>query len=410
VAGTTYATGQDVQNIGNKYNCKVGGWCSSSAAWAYEPGVGMYWQEAWTFVQACGSSPTATPVTPTPITPTPINTPTPTTPAPTNTPTPTPTPGGDACTAPLWSPSAIYVSGDVVTHNNHEWRAKWWTQGEEPPGTTGVWEDVRPCAGPTPVPPPTPGPPPPFPAKFFAPYVDVNHYPPLSLISTYNETGLKYYTLAFIISQNNTCTPAWGGAIPLDQDHYVQEINYIRAMGGNVVVSFGGASGTELAQACDSVSSLQAVYQAAIDKYNLNWIDLDIEGSAVADPVSVDRRNKAVAGLQAANPDLKVAYCLPVLPSGLTEDGLNILRNAQTNGVRVDVVNVMAMDYGDWAAPDPEGRMGQYAIDSANSTRSQLQSIGMNAKIGVTPMIGQNDVQSESSNSQFGMNIAQLLD
>ncbi len=54
VAGTTYATGADVQNNGKEYNCKEGGWCSSSAAWAYEPGAGMYWQDAWTLVGDCG--------------------------------------------------------------------------------------------------------------------------------------------------------------------------------------------------------------------------------------------------------------------------------------------------------------------------------------------------------------------
>ena len=49
-----------------------------------------------------------------------------------------------ACTAPAWAPGEIYVGGDVVSHNGHEWRAKWWTTNEEP-GTTGqygVWEDL----------------------------------------------------------------------------------------------------------------------------------------------------------------------------------------------------------------------------------------------------------------------------
>ena len=50
VAGTTYNAGDLVQNVGNKYECNIGGWCSSSAAWAYEPGVGMYWQEAWSLM------------------------------------------------------------------------------------------------------------------------------------------------------------------------------------------------------------------------------------------------------------------------------------------------------------------------------------------------------------------------
>lgn len=51
------------------------------------------------------------------------------------------------CTHPIWSADTVYVGGDEVTHNEHHWRAKWWTLGEEP-GTTGewgVWEDQGPC-------------------------------------------------------------------------------------------------------------------------------------------------------------------------------------------------------------------------------------------------------------------------
>jgi hypothetical protein len=56
---------------------------------------------------------------------------------PTTTPTPTPTPTS-ACTVAEWTSTAIYTAGNEVAHNSHKWKAKWWTQGEEP-GTTGVW-------------------------------------------------------------------------------------------------------------------------------------------------------------------------------------------------------------------------------------------------------------------------------
>lgn len=55
-AGTTCRNNEEVQNKGTKYNCKIAGWCSSSSAWAYEPGVGMHWQHAWTKVEQCSSS------------------------------------------------------------------------------------------------------------------------------------------------------------------------------------------------------------------------------------------------------------------------------------------------------------------------------------------------------------------
>ncbi|GAP63112.1 hypothetical protein ARMA_1535 [Ardenticatena maritima] len=97
---------------------------------------------------ACSGGSTPTPIPPT-ATPPATRTPVPptATPQPTSTPVPpTPTPGG-VCSAPAWDASAVYIGGDVVSHNGHEWRAKWWTQGEEP-GTTGqwgVWEDLGAC-------------------------------------------------------------------------------------------------------------------------------------------------------------------------------------------------------------------------------------------------------------------------
>jgi chitinase len=52
-------------------------------------------------------------------------------------PTTTTNPPG-SCTAPEWLRTSVYVGGNVVSHNEHQWTAKWWTQGEEP-GTTGEW-------------------------------------------------------------------------------------------------------------------------------------------------------------------------------------------------------------------------------------------------------------------------------
>ncbi|MEV5545457.1 lytic polysaccharide monooxygenase [Streptomyces sp. NPDC052309] len=51
------------------------------------------------------------------------------------------------CTAPTWGSGTAYSGGDTVAWEGHNWKAKWWTQGEEP-GTTGewgVWQDLGPC-------------------------------------------------------------------------------------------------------------------------------------------------------------------------------------------------------------------------------------------------------------------------
>jgi chitinase len=54
MAGTQYAAGDIVQNAGQAYRCDIAGWCSSSASWAYEPGNGAHWQDAWSQTDSCG--------------------------------------------------------------------------------------------------------------------------------------------------------------------------------------------------------------------------------------------------------------------------------------------------------------------------------------------------------------------
>jgi hypothetical protein len=207
-----------------------------------------------------------------------------------------------------------------------------------------------------------------------------------NLVNLANATGHKFYTLAFIINGSGTCNPTWNGSDSITGGNQGKYITALRAIGGDVIVSFGGEGGTEIGRSCTSVSSLQAAYQKVIDQYELTWIDLDIENGAESDTTSVDRRNKAIHNLQAANPNLRVSYTLAVDRTGLPTAQKNLLKNAMTNGARVDVVNVMAMDYGACYTD-----MGQAAIDSATATRGNLSSMGLAASVGVTPMIGTND-------------------
>jgi hypothetical protein len=57
----------------------------------------------------------------------------------------------------------------------------------------------------------------------------------------------------------------------------------------------------------------------------------------------------------------------------------------------VDLVNIMAMDYGHAVS-----NMGAAAVSAAQATRSQLNGMGLSGtRIGITPMIGQNDSAGE---------------
>ena len=227
-----------------------------------------------------------------------------------------------------------------------------------------------------------------FPARFAAPYVETWGNATLTDLAT--ATGNRFYTLAFIIA-GDTCQAAWNGDTPIGSDtHWATQIANLRKAGGDVIISFGGADGTELGDSCTSVESLQAAYQAVITKYDLQWMDLDIESGAESKTTDIDRRNKALENLQTSNPNLKISYTLGVDPTGLPQDQRNVLANAKTNGTRVDIVNIMAMDYGSCNLD-----MGMAAISAATATHGQIQTLGTTSSVGVTPMIGVNDTTCE---------------
>jgi chitinase len=237
-----------------------------------------------------------------------------------------------------------------------------------------------------------------FPAHFAAPYVET-WGSTSAMANALSATGLKYYTLAFVIDGGG-CNATWNGNTSIDDAGWETAINNLRASGGDVLVSFGGAAGTELGQACGSVSTLQAQYKRVIDTLNLTRVDLDIEGAALDDTAANDRRNQALAALQqqyaSAGKHLAVDYTLPVAPSGLLSNSLSLLNNAKSRGVDVSVVNIMTMDYG-----SPMD-MGQAAVNAATALHTQLGQIWTNkssdqlwAMEGNTPMIGVNDTTSE---------------
>lgn len=231
--------------------------------------------------------------------------------------------------------------------------------------------------------------------KVIAPYVDACAWPIPDLVKMSQDSDLKYFTLAFITADAENHA-SWSGTIPLESQHMLAKIRDIRTAGGDVSISFGGANGQEIAQVIEDVDVLVAEYSRVIDLYSLNRMDFDIEGGAVAEDKSVDRRNKAIVELQKKYPQLQITYCLPVLPTGLALAGEKLVQNAKKNGADIESFHGMSMDFGDSAAPDPEGRMAAYVISSAENLRKQVMTAGYaTPKIGLIPMIGVNDVTSE---------------
>ncbi|MFJ5031892.1 carbohydrate binding domain-containing protein [Streptomyces sp. NPDC088560] len=222
-----------------------------------------------------------------------------------------------------------------------------------------------------------------------APYVDMSNGQEGLLDTAVTGHGLKAYTAAFVLGTG--CNQIWGDTLPIGNDSYTDpEIAKAKSEGASVIISSGGASGEPLAWTCSTQSSIDAGYQAIIDDYGVTQLDFDVEGAAVADTAAAARQMQAMKDLKAANPNLRFSMTLPVLTSGLTGDGVNILKAAKNAGIKIDVVNIMAMDY--YAGTGTE--MGQGAVDAAKATLAQMQSVDSGytyANLGITPMIGKND-------------------
>ncbi|MEU4173435.1 chitinase [Streptomyces sp. NPDC026665] len=241
-----------------------------------------------------------------------------------------------------------------------------------------------------------------FPASYAAPYLEM-WKPPSVMRQVREASGVKYFHLAFIIApkSGSECSAKINGDTDVSDPGWVSAINENRAAGGDVIASFGGAEGHEPGVVCKSVPALKAQYKKVIDALRLTRVDFDIEGRPLADKGANDRRNKALAELQgeyaSAGKNLDVNYTLPVDPSGLTGDSLDLLKNARDHGVDVNLVNIMTMDYG-----GPRNDMGQDAVSAASGLHRQLKNIWpqkSDAELwkmqGNTPMIGVNDIGGE---------------
>jgi len=232
-----------------------------------------------------------------------------------------------------------------------------------------------------------------WPARVFAPYMYAGTGDHFKLTDCDRACGQKFYTLAFIIADPSN-NPAWFGQIPMKRDFYADQIAAIRARGGDVIISFGGADGNEIALVETNVEVLTAKYQSVIDQYRFTWLDFDIEGDALAKhPEASERRNAAIARLQRRQPGLRVSFTLPVDPNGISPASQKLLADAWVRGVKTHTANVMVMDFGSDFSRGK--RMSDVAIASALKAHEQCARIDPAILIGLTPDLGQNDVKSE---------------
>ncbi|MER6344602.1 chitinase [Streptomyces sp. NPDC001595] len=227
----------------------------------------------------------------------------------------------------------------------------------------------------------------------YAPYVSAT-----TAYDTDSAGSPAAYNLAFVISDGSGCTPRWNGTHDVDDASVASRISALTESGAAVRVSFGGASGKELAATCESAAELAEAYGAALDAAGSDLADFDIEGDELTDPASVALRSRAIALLQEERPGLEVSFTLPVMPSGLDSAALALLKSANKYDVQVSTVNLMTMNYGE----SYDGDMGGYAVTSATAAHLQLKEIFGTSDaaawkgMALTSMIGENDIEGET--------------
>ena len=255
-------------------------------------------------------------------------------------------------------------------------------------------------------PPAVPGP------SVFAAYVDVTVTPTYPF-ETPPGPAQSNVILSFVVAgPHDACTPMWGGAYTLDQAgdtlQLDRRVSQLRLTGGHARVSFGGQAGTELAVACADQAALTTAYESVIDRYELTSIDLDLEGASLSDAAATTRRAAAVKSLQehatASGRTLAVWLTLPVASNGLPAESQAAVAGMLAAGVDVAGVNGMTMDFGGaTSTANPESAT---VIQAATALHDQVRELYSRAghplsdtqawaKVGITPMIGQNDAPAE---------------
>ncbi|MGH3245935.1 MAG: chitinase [Trebonia sp.] len=235
-----------------------------------------------------------------------------------------------------------------------------------------------------------------WPAHAFAPYVDTG-LSNTTLTTVAADYGTEFFTLAFV--NGGGCQ--W--SLP-NQSGWQSQVSALQAKGGDVSISFGGytvdTNGTDLGAQCSSAAAMAAQVESVVTTFSVNHLDFDIESNQQSNNADLTLTAQALAQVRSwasgSGRQLEITYTIPTLPTGLTSTGEGVLTTARANGFTPDIVNIMTMDYGSSGT-----EMGTAANQALDATAGQLASVyGISsaaayAKLGNTPMIGQNDTPGE---------------
>ncbi|MFG2730503.1 carbohydrate binding domain-containing protein [Streptomyces canus] len=233
--------------------------------------------------------------------------------------------------------------------------------------------------------------------KQAAPYLYLGWGDPPSATSVMSATGIKWYTMAFILSSGG-CNPAWDGSRPLTGGNDQSVINSIRSAGGDIVPSIGGWSGNKLGPNCSTPEALAGAYQKVIDAYGLKAIDVDIENTDEFENVTVqDRILNALKIVKANNPGLRTILTFGTSTTGPTYWGNRLIEQAKALNANIDVFTIMPFDFG--GGSDMYGS----TVNASEGLKTKLKStFGWDdatayAHLGISGMNGLSDQQELTS-------------
>ncbi|NUR92355.1 MAG: carbohydrate-binding protein [Nonomuraea sp.] len=239
------------------------------------------------------------------------------------------------------------------------------------------------------------GPPPVTAADAVAPYVYAGWGSAGSASGAMAATGVKWFTLAFILS-DGTCNPKWDGSRPLTGGSDQATINAIRAAGGDVVVSVGGWSGNKLGEKCTSASALAGAYQKVISAYALKVLDIDIEDTEWNNATVRQRVIDALKTVKANNPGLKTVITFGTTPTGPDSTGVDMINRGANSGLQNDVWTIMPFDFGGHS-----GSMGQATVAAMEGLKATVKAAygygdaTTYAHLGLSSMNGKTDETDE---------------
>lgn len=202
-------------------------------------------------------------------------------------------------------------------------------------------------------------------AMAVAPYLYNGWGSPPNPTTVMNATGVKWFTLAFVLS-NGYCTPQWDGNRPLTGGVDQQTVTTVRAAGGDVIPSFGGWSGNKLESSCASAGELAAAYQKVINAYGLKAIDIDLEAAAYDSPAVQQRTVDALKTVKANNPGIKVYI---TFGTGQNGPDSSLIGKAAASGLTVDSWTIMPFNFGGAGQ-----NMGQLGVRAAEGLKTAVKN------------------------------------